>query len=101
MKKSIVFTLVLVTTFAALMIFPVKESSAVRAYEWLGSARRIVCYDYFPTEVSAGLNVKPQGGIGGEVKVKLKWGEGRETVCEGFWGLCPGTNCEQLSGQQL
>lgn len=102
-KKFLIVSVLTVATFCVWLL-PVKESQAVKAYEFWGTPESITCYETIPVNVKVngkiglGSNGKPVSVEGG-VELVNRIFEGCETVCNGFQGLCNGTNCILMSGQ--
>lgn len=105
MKKiSLSFFLIASITGIA-VIFPIKESSAVKSYEWLGTPETIDCLISFKSGSSwnAGVTIGADGKIvnasigGSSTYAPIS---GKEVVCNGIWGLCSGTDCKPTASSK-
>lgn len=97
MKKSVLFILTLIAVIISASIFPVKDSLAVRSYEFWGTAQSINCtLDVIRSETTGTTTTTGADGsstTSTTTTIIYETVLGSETTCNGFWGSCPGTNC--------
>lgn len=104
--KKLTFSVYLMALITGItLIFPIKESSAVKSYEWLGTAETIDCLISFKSGSSwnAGVTIGADGkivsaSIGGSSTYEPI--PGKEVVCNGIWGLCSGTDCKPTASSK-